>query len=129
MEARIVGPEAELGDVRNGVSFYGQTLTRDWSKVDLSPEAQAKAQGNKYVELREGKKVQSTVPDDTEEETVKTRLTELGVEYGEKDKLPALKSKLDKAEKARAQAEKEADEAAAEAERLAAEAGRQPNEQ
>ncbi|MBJ7410127.1 MAG: hypothetical protein JHD15_07135 [Phenylobacterium sp.] len=131
MEARIIGPEAELGDVRDGVTFYGQRLTRDWSKVDLSGEALAKAKGNQYVEVREGKAkaAQSTVDPETEETTVKARLDELGVEYGDKDKLPALKSKLDKAEKAQAKAEEEAAAAQEEADRLAAEAGQTPEPQ
>lgn len=123
MEARIVGPEAELGDVRDGVTFYGQRLTRDWAKVNFSGEALAKAQGNQFVEVREGKTAKSTVDAETEEATVKARLDELGVDYGEKDKLPALKSKLDKAEKAQAAAEEEAAAAQEEADRLAAEAG------
>ena len=123
MEARIVGPDAELGDVRDGITFFGQRITREWGKVDLSSDALAKAQGNPYIEVREGKKapVQTTVPKETEEATVKARLDELGVAYGEKDKLPALKSKLDAAEKAQAEAEEEAAAAQAEADRLAAE--------
>lgn len=123
MDARIVGPEAELGDVRSGVNFYGATLTREWSKVDFNGDALAKAKANKFVELRDGKgkAAASTVPEEAEEETVKARLDELGVEFSDKDKLPALKSKLDKAERAQAKAEEEAD-AAEEAAREAAEA-------
>jgi hypothetical protein len=124
MEARIVGPEAELGDVRQGFTFHGQHLTREWGKVEFSPEALSKAQGNRFIELRDGKGGKAKAEAvDIDEDTVKARLDELGVDYSDKDKLPALKSKLDKAEKAQAKAEAEAEEAQAEADRLAAEAG------
>lgn len=128
MDARIVGPEAELGDVRDGITFYGQRITRDWGKVDLSGDALAKARANQYIEVREGKKVQSTVDPDTEEATVKARLDELGVTYGDKDKLPALKSKLEKAERAQAQADEEAEEAQRKADEAAAAAGHTPTD-
>lgn len=124
MEARIIGPDADLGDVRDGVVFFGHTLTRDWSKVDFAGDALAKAKGNQYVEVREGKgkPADSTVPEETEEQTVKTRLTELGVAFTDKEKPASLKAKLEKAEAAQTQAEQEAAEAQAEADRLAAEA-------
>jgi hypothetical protein len=130
MEARIIGPDAELGDVRDGVVFFGHTLTREWSKVNFAGDALAKAKANQFVEVREGKgkPAASTVPEQTEEQTVKTRLTELGVDFTDKEKLPALKAKLEKAEAAQAQAEEEADQAEEEA-RLAAEAAGRTTEQ
>lgn len=120
MDARIIGPDAELGDVRDGINFYGHQLTREWSKVDFDSVVLAKAQGNAFIEVREGKG--KAPAGDAEEATVKARLDELGVEYGDKDKLPALKGKLEKAEAAQAQAEQEASDAQDEADRLASEA-------
>lgn len=116
MEARIVGSEAELGDVKNGLDFYGQHLTREWSEVTFSPDAFKKAQTNKFIEVRgEGEKG-LTDPEAAKAEklegdqaaTVKRRLDELGVSYRANASPDSLKASLDRAEKAKAKADEEA---------------------
>ena len=51
-EARLIGPASELGDVSEGLEFYGNTITRDWGEVDLTAEQIEKAKGNRYIELK-----------------------------------------------------------------------------
>lgn len=124
MEARIIGPEEELGDVRGGLHVQGHHLTRDWSKVDPTAEQLQKLQGNRFVELRGSPKAgvaaaastpatngQSGAPQSTaaEAESIRARLTELGVAFKPKTPLMALRSALAKAEKAKAEADAEDD--------------------
>lgn len=51
-EARIIGPESELGDIGEGLTFFGHTLTREFSEHDFTPDEIATLQDNRYVELR-----------------------------------------------------------------------------
>lgn len=51
MHARIVGPKEDLGDVHEGLDFFGHHLDREWSEIDPSPEVLKKLQGNRHVEL------------------------------------------------------------------------------
>lgn len=56
MQARL-SDTADLGDIGDGVAFFGHVLTRDWSNVEFSETALGKAQANPCVELRDGKPV------------------------------------------------------------------------
>jgi hypothetical protein len=51
MYARIVGPKEDLGDVHEGLTFFGHHIERDWSEIDPSPAVLKKLQGNRHVEL------------------------------------------------------------------------------
>lgn len=128
MEARIIGPEAELGDVRGGLTIFGHTLTRDWSKIDPTPDQVTKLKGNRYVELKgaepKPKKADDDAPnDDDRKAVVLARLQELGVAVDGRKSLTAMQADLDKAEKAQAKAEEEAADAQAAADEAAAKAG------
>lgn len=119
MQARIVGPEEELGDVHKGAKFFGNHLTRDWSDITVTPDQLTKLQGNRYVELRGAATKGGAAPaapatpaagptsTAAEAETIRARLTELGVEVKPKAPLMALRSALAKAEKAKAAADAE----------------------
>jgi hypothetical protein len=54
MHARLIGDKADLGDVHEGLNFYGHHLDRDWSEIDPSPDVLKKLMGNRHVELSEG---------------------------------------------------------------------------
>lgn len=119
MEARIIGSEEELGDTRKGLPFFGNTLTREWSDIDVSDEQLAKLKANRFMQVRGRTKSeaddQQELADAEEMRTIKGRLDELGADYGAKASLSTLRTKLDSAEKAHAAAEDEAEKAAAEA--------------
>jgi hypothetical protein len=119
MEARIIGPASELG-VFESLEFYGQPLTREWSKIDMPDQDVEKLKANRYVELRDGKAKAGKLSTDTdvEDETIKARLDELGVEYSPKASPEALKRTLEKAEKAKAKQDEEEAEVLAEAARI-----------
>lgn len=121
LNARIVGPEEELGDVHKGLTFFGHHLTRDWSTIDPSPEALKRLKANRYVELDGHAAVQAVSPaapakttekaPETEaksatadEASVRAALDELGVSYKEDAKLGTLRMMLGKARKAQAEA-------------------------
>ena len=128
VKARIVGPEAELGDVRGGLAFFGHTLTREWSKIDPTDETLSKLRANRFVDLsgdkdpldhdNDGRKGGSKPSDETA--ATKARLDELGVSYAKDASAATLRDLLTKAEEAQAAAEKEAEEAQADADRAAA---------
>lgn len=132
MEARIIGTEEDLGDVRGGLSFFGNTLTRDWSDIDVSDDQLAKLKANRFVQVRGRTKSeaddQQELADAEEMRTIKGRLDELGADYGAKASLSTLRSKLDAAEKAHASAQQDAEKAADEAAAAAEAASVKPTE-
>lgn len=102
MDARIIGPAEELGHF-DTLTFFGQTLSRDWRKIDPDGVALSKLKANRYVELREGgrSKPSETPPIDTVSE-IKARLKDLGVEFDDKAKKDELTTLLAQAEAAHA---------------------------
>ncbi len=108
MEARIIGPASELGDARDGLNFFGNTLVRDeWTEVKVNAEQAEKLRGNRYVEVRGDKpedvdpvKQKAEAEEDAEEANIRARLDELGVNHKPSDNKKALTAKLEKAEKA-----------------------------
>lgn len=110
MDARIIGPASELGDFET-LNFFGYDLSRSWSKIEPEGGVLSKLQGNRYVELREGRaKPSETPPIDTVPE-IKARLTELGVEFDGRSGKDALTELLAAAEAAHAAQEAEQHEA------------------
>lgn len=108
MDARIIDPASELGDFHT-LTFYGHTLSRDWSKIEPDAGVLGKLQGNRFVELREKRKPSDEPPADTVPE-IKARLADLGVEFDPKAKKPELETLLQQAETAKAAAEGEGEE-------------------
>lgn len=112
LQARVIGPESDLG-VFSKLNFFGNEIDRDWTDVTLTKEQIEKANGNRYIELKghkapkpgnaeaEAAQAAREAEDEAEAETIRARLTELGVEPGNAN-LAALRTKLDKAEKAEA---------------------------
>lgn len=110
MKARIIGAEDELGPFHT-LTFFGLSLSREWSEIKATPEQVEKLQGNRFVELREGAsrpKPSEAAPIDTVPE-IKARLDELGVEYDPRDKKADLAALLELAEAAHAASAAEAD--------------------
>jgi hypothetical protein len=121
MEARIIGPESDLGPVTT-LDFYGLSLSREWSEIKPTSAQLSKLDGNRYVEIRGDHAPKASADDDeVEEGLIRERLTELGVEVSAKAKLPALRTKLAAAETAKAAQDEEEAEAAAAADAAAAE--------
>lgn len=122
MEARIIGPASELGQF-DSLNFYGNSLTREFGEITVSPEQLVKLQGNRYVEIKGQPKAQEIDVEAAEgakresdqEAAIRARLDELGVEHDGRASLKTLQGKLDAAEKAKAKADAEAADALAEA--------------
>lgn len=115
MEARIIGPESELGPVTT-LDFFGVTLSREWSEINPTAAQLVKLDRNRYVELRGAQAPNASAEDDeVEEGLIRERLAELGVDVSAKAKLPTLRTKLADAEKAKAAQDAEEAAAAAEA--------------
>lgn len=110
MDARVIGPASELGQFET-LTFYGHDISKDWAKIEPSEAVLTKLQGNRYVELREGRKKPSDeAPIDTVTE-ITARLTELGVEFDPKAKKADLAELLTAAEAAHAAQQAEQTEA------------------
>lgn len=117
IEARIIGPESELG-VFGSLDFYGHSLTREWSEIDADKETRNKLAGNRYVEIRGDAKAKDG---SDEVDVIRARLDELGVKHDGRESLKTLQGKLDKAEAAKAKQDEEEAEVLAEAARIQAE--------
>lgn len=106
MKARIIGSEQDLGDVRDGVTILGFTLFRDkWTDISPTEPQAEKLRGNRFVQLQGdtgGKDAEAELAanrDAAQARVIKDRLNELGAKFKDDEKLSALQSKLDKAEK------------------------------
>lgn len=121
IQARIVGPEAELGEVRAPLEIFGNPLTREFSEIEVTPEQFKKLQGNRYVELKGAAPDEATPGAQERNDTdtsIKARLDELGVEYSANASPKTLQGLLNKAEAAKARADEEEAEILAQAEEI-----------
>lgn len=107
LQARIIGPESDLGHVST-LDFFGNTLTREFSDVSLTAEQVRKAEGNRFIELKGQDRDQTpdearqAADDEAEADLIRERLAELKVKVDGRASLTTLRSKLDAAEKAEA---------------------------
>ncbi len=112
VQARLIGPEEELGQV-SSVEFFGQTVTREFSPIELTKEQIEKANGNRFIELK-GQKLPKT-DEKAEAETIRDRLNELNEPVKDDAAVRTVRAKVAPAEKAQAKREAEAEAKAEEA--------------
>ena len=118
LQARVIGPESDLGHV-DTLNFFGNQIGREFSDVKLSPEQILKAEGNPYIELKGQAPTiaeqREASDDEVEEGLIRERLAELKVKVDGRASLTSLRSKLETAEKAEAKLLEDEAEAAAKA--------------
>jgi len=128
MKAKIIGPASELGDIGDGLKFFGGkvVLNREYGDElpDLTADEVRTLRGNQYVALEGDNgespsyaEAQDAARDSAGSDVIKARLTELGVKYDGRSGKDKLQAQLDKAEADKAKADEKADKAQADADK------------